>query len=270
MDLPAVVQINFVHPSTFIVSGPTGCGKTKFVSRVLREQMIRDEDGLVPERIIWFFGAEQPALFDELRTGISPLVKLEFQEGLDNADAILSTLDPKVRSVVVIDDLMQEAKDDKAVAKLFTVDSHHANTSVIYLVQNLFPKGSQSTTISRNVHYFVLFSNPRNTADVRTLATQMLAGQGWGTSGSGVRAFMGLFNEVTEDQPYSYLLVDLRPETWQDYRYRTDIFPGETTRLFTWRERRSRRKPKTAPAKPPYSTVPEPVNGELRIGPSTS
>ena len=54
---------------------------------------------------------------------------------------------------MVIDDLMQEAKDDKAVAKLFAVDSHHANTSVFYMVQNLFPKGAQSTTISRNAHY---------------------------------------------------------------------------------------------------------------------
>jgi len=259
MELPAVAQINFVHPSTFIVSGPTGCGKTKFVARVLQEQMLRDADGLPAQRIIWFYGAEQLELFDELRKALSPLVKLDFLAGLDGAEATLDTLEPSSRNIVVIDDLMQEAKDDKAVAKLFTVDSHHANTSVFYMVQNLFPKGAQSTTISRNAHYFVLFKNPRDTGEVRTLATQMLSGKVVGRkTSSSVRAFVEMFGHVTDDKPFSYLVVDLRPETWEAYRYRTDIFPGEATRLLALFSR------KIKVARLPYATAPD-MGGRLCI-----
>ena len=191
---------------------------------------------------------------------MSPLVKLDFQAGLDGAEATLDTLEPTSRNIVVIDDLMQEAKDDKTVAKLFAVDSHHANTSVFYMVQNLFPKGAQSTTISRNAHYFVLFKNPRDTGEVRTLATQMLGGKFVGRkTSSSVRTIVELFGQVTDDKSFSYLVVDLRPETWEAYRYRTDIFPGEATRLLALSSR------KIKVARMPYATTPD-TDGWLRIG----
>jgi len=173
--LPRAAVINFVHPSTFLVSGPTGCGKTAFVVRVFKESMLRSADGFLPERLVWLYGAEQPALFEELRRVLPASTQLDLHPGLNGLDGLLDTLQPNVRNVVVIDDLMAEAKDSAAVALLFTVGSHHANTSVIYIVQNFFEKGTKTTTISRNAHYIVLFKNPRNTTDVRSLATQMLA-----------------------------------------------------------------------------------------------
>ena len=42
-------------------------------------------------------------------------------------------------------------RTSRPVTKLFTKKSHHCNTSVIYLVQNVFPKGKESRTISLNV-----------------------------------------------------------------------------------------------------------------------
>ena len=39
------------------------------------------------------------------------------------------------------------AETDERVTNLFTKKSHHCNTSVIYLVQNLFPKNKESRTI---------------------------------------------------------------------------------------------------------------------------
>jgi len=227
--LPRAAVINFVHPSTFLVSGPTGCGKTAFVVRVFKESMLRSADGFLPERLVWLYGAEQPALFEELRRVLPASTQLDLHPGLNGLDGLLDTLQPNVRNVVVIDDLMAEAKDSAAVALLFTVGSHHANTSVIYIVQNFFEKGTKTTTISRNAHYIVLFKNPRNTTDVRSLATQMLAGDGGKNS---VANFVALYREVTKD-PFAYLLVDFRPETPDLYRFRTNIFPGEQTLCFS-------------------------------------
>ena len=121
---------------------------------------------------------------------------------------------------------MAEAKDSAAVALLFTVGSLHANTTVIYIVQNFFEKGTKTSTISRNI---VLFKNPRKTTDVRSLATQMLGRDGEKNS---VANFVALYREITKD-PFAYLMVDFRPETPVLYRFRTNIFPGEQTVCFT-------------------------------------
>ena len=63
---------------------------------------------------------------------------IHFLEGLPEA----TSCDSKVRNLVVIDDLMSET--DERVTKLFTKKSHHCNTSVVYLVQNLFHKGKEN------------------------------------------------------------------------------------------------------------------------------
>ena len=63
-------------------------------------------------------------------------------------------------------------------AKLQTGDeASTCNTSVIYLVQNLFPKGKESRTISINAQYMVLFKNPRDNTQVVNLAKQMYPGR---------------------------------------------------------------------------------------------
>ena len=75
------------------------------------------------------------------------------------------------RGLVVLDDLMAET--DERVTNLFTKKSHHSNTSVIYLVQNLFSKNKESRTISLNSQYMIVFKNPRDVTQMTTLAKQM-------------------------------------------------------------------------------------------------
>ena len=113
------------HPFTCIVAGPTGCGKTTFVARLLRNTSAMIDPP--PERITWYYGEWQSA-YENLNI---PDVRLE--EGLPTS----FDSDGK-RGLVVLDDLMAET--DGRVTNLFTKKSHHSNTSVIYLVQNLFPK----------------------------------------------------------------------------------------------------------------------------------
>ena len=56
-------------------------------------------------------------------------------------EGLSTSFDASKRNIVVIDDLMAET--DERVTNLFTIKSHHCNTSVIYLVQNLFPKNKE-------------------------------------------------------------------------------------------------------------------------------
>jgi len=78
--------------------------------------------------------------------------------------------------------------------------------------------------MSLNAHYMVLFKNPRNGAQLANLARQMYPK----TSRFAVEAYKDAIRE-----PYSYLLVDLRPEQDDDLRLRTNIFPGQTHYVYT-------------------------------------
>ena len=51
----------FKHPTTIMVSGPTGCGKTEFVSRTMEQKIFEP----MPERKIWIYGERQETI--ELR-----------------------------------------------------------------------------------------------------------------------------------------------------------------------------------------------------------
>ena len=180
----------------------SGCGKTTFVVSLLHHSATLVNSP--PEKITWCYG-EWQALYFTLST-IHP--NIEFVEGLPD----VSSFDPKTRNLVVIDDLMSET--DERVTKLFTKKSHHCNTSVIYLVQNLFPKGKESRTISINAQYMVLFKNPRDNTQVVNLARQMYPGR--------IKFMQEAFRDATS-VPHGYLFVDLKQATPEHLRLRTNI-----------------------------------------------
>ena len=68
---------------------------------------------------------------------------------------------------------MIEAKCDPRIADLFTKRSHHRNTSVVYLTQNLFPQGKACRDIILNTQYMVLLNNPIDRQQVVTLARRI-------------------------------------------------------------------------------------------------
>ena len=107
------------HPFPALVAGPTRCGKSQFVKRLLEsgEQMI---DG-APEKIIWCYGMYQPA-YDEMQRTIS---NISFIEGVPGD--LETMIDPSIRNLVVIDDLMQELSNDHRITNLFTKGCHHTH-----------------------------------------------------------------------------------------------------------------------------------------------
>ena len=119
---------------------------------------------------------------------------------------------------MVLDDLMAET--DKRATNLFTKKSHHCNTSVIYLVQNLFPKKQRESyhQFELTVQYIVVFKNPRDVSQMTTLAKQMYPGR--------VKFVQEAFADVMST-PYGYILVDLKQDTPEDQRLRTSILPDD-------------------------------------------
>ena len=155
-----------------------------------------------PERVTWYYG-EWHSAYENL-----DIPNLRLEEGLP------TSFDASKRNIVVLDDLMAET--DERVTNLFTKKSHHCNTSVIYLVQNLFPKNKECRTISLNSQYIVVFKNPRDVSQMTTLAKQMYPGR--------VKFVQEAFADATST-PYGYILVDLKQDTPEDLRLRTSILP---------------------------------------------
>ena len=179
------------HPFTCIVAGPTGCGKTTVVTRLLRNASTMIDPS--PVRVTWCYGEWQSA-YENL-----DIPNLLLEEGLP------TSFDASKRNIVVLDDLMAET--DERVTNLFTKKSHHCNTSDIYLVQNLFPKNKESRTISLNSQYIMVFKNPRDVSQMTTLAKQMYPGR--------VKFVQEAFADATST-PYGYILVDLKQDTPED------------------------------------------------------
>jgi len=196
-------MLPFIHPFTAIVAGPTCCGITRFVFRLIdnASSMISPP----PTKIVYFYG-EYLQIFNQYP-------HTYFHQGLPN----IADFDGKEPTLVIIDDIMQETNE--TVADMFTKGSHHRNISVVFVAQNLFPKNKFARTMSINAHYMVLFKYPRDVSRFANLARQMYPK----TSQFAVEEYRDATRE-----PYSYLLVDLRPEQDEELRLRTNIFPGET------------------------------------------
>ena len=197
-----------------MVSGPTMSGKTQFVVNLLKYDLFEPR----PQRIIWCYSKDQP-LYQKLQV-LHP--NLELVQGTPSD--LMSALDPHVRNLVILDDQMTKVGSDKELGDFFTEGSHHLNLSIIYIVQNLFDKGSQHRKVSLNTQYFVIFKNPRDSGQIRSIASQMY--------GKNSKFLVDSFENATKE-PYGYLLLDMRQDTPDRYRVRTHIFPFEKTVVYT-------------------------------------
>lgn len=200
----------FQHPFSAMVVGPSHSGKTHFVKRVIEEgrHLISEE----PRKVLWYYGQYQTAYADMLRSRDD----IEFHSGLpENFDDILELPGPKL---LIIDDLMDEAMRSEQVSKLFTRGSHHADLSVIALVQNIFHSGTKQRDISLNTTYLVLFKTIRDRSQIYKLGYQMFP--------TNMKFFKSAFEMATKPA-YGYLFCDLAPCTNDEERLSTNIFMGE-------------------------------------------
>jgi hypothetical protein len=192
----------WVHPFTSVISEPTGGTKSVFVRRFVNN--ILHMMTPIPDRILWCYG--------EYQTLYETVDGVDCQQGLPDLD----NLDPRDKHLIILDDLLDET--DQRVASLFAKKSHHRNISVMYIVQNLFRRGKYQRAISLNVHYTVLFKNPRDVSQIMALAHQMYPRR--------TQFFLKAFARATA-RPHGYIVIDMKQNTPDILRLRTFIFPGE-------------------------------------------
>ena len=120
-------------------------------------------------------------------------------------------------TLVVIDDM--QATHSDIVSEWFTRKSHHLDSSVIYLVQNVFDKSLHHRTINLNATHIVLFKNPRDGSQVTHLDKQVFPG------GGGL--LTAAYRDITQNIPHSYVVADFNQATPDSLRIRNTIFPHD-------------------------------------------
>lgn len=209
--------VPFETPTSIFVVGMSGSGKS-----YLTRQILQHTNGMFKKptvRILFCYGVWQD-LYDRMNKEI-PFI--EFYQGLPSSDEIYEFGLIEGHKILVLDDLMIDAADKVEMAHLLCVGSHHYNITVIHLLQNIFHKGKAMRTASLNCHYFILFPSYRDRLQIQSFGKQLFPGKS--------KYFMDAFEKATS-KPYGYLLVDISPHSDKTYQLRTDILPGQATRVF--------------------------------------
>lgn len=202
MDVP------LQHPFSMLIAGGRGAGKTMFTKRLIQHK----KEIIQPliENIIWCHAKHQPVLHRELLQ-MEPTI--QYVEGVPkDLDSILGE---RRNTLIIFDDLMNQCNDDR-IEELF-YRGRHDNASVIFLTQDLFRKHQRA--ISLNSDYMIIFKNPRDSSQFTHLAKQV--------SPHNVRFLQQSYHDAVK-QPFSYLMIDLKPATPEKYRIRARILPDET------------------------------------------
>ena len=200
----------FESPFTAIISGASGTGKTEWIKKLLKNKNVMIKEP--PKHILYCYGEINPEI-----------LKLK-HEGIEIFHGVPTRQDIAQRGknlLLILDDLISDI-DPKFLEILYIRGSHHWNVSVITVTQNLFDKNIKVARI--NSHYLILMKNPQGLLQIKTLASHLFPGK--------TGYFFESYNNAVENHLYGYLVINMRPNSTEDFKLSTNIFPGEQTTFY--------------------------------------
>jgi hypothetical protein len=132
--------------------------------------------------------------------------------------------DPNSHTLIVIDDLMNDACKSNVVELIFTRISHHRFCSCFYILQNAFVQGKNQVSINLNAKYIEVFRSPRSLVQLSLLNTQLFPHM------PGILA--ASYTDAMKEHQYGYIVIDLTPQCPDELRIRSKIFPSEQTIVY--------------------------------------
>jgi hypothetical protein len=205
----------FKHPTTAAVTGPSQVGKSQYVIKILKNlDFLMKTD---PSQIIWSYGVKNEKQMNQI-SEINP--DIEFIEGIPEKNMFCNPVDD---TLLILDDLMDEIGKSPAISKLFTMDSHHCNTSVISIQHNLYNKEKFTRTMSLNTHVHINFPNKRDKSQTTRLNSQIFPSH---------PRFLQSVCEIVAQTPHTPYLLDLHPDTPEALSVISGIFPDEVPVIY--------------------------------------
>ena len=192
--------MQLITPFSMLVVGASRSGKSVLCKKLILSSLFDR-----PLTKIYICYAHMQSIYNDIKR--ESAIPVSFIKGLPK------DLKTESGSLVLIDDL--QGTHSKEVAEWFTRKYHHQNTSVIYLVQNMFARPPQHRTISLNSVYIVVFKSPRDSSQISNLAKQIAPGQ--------TKFIVWAYKKATR-VPHSYLFIDLKQTTDDLLRIRDSFF----------------------------------------------
>ena len=203
-------DLQFKHPFNALFSGPSQSGKTTILRNIL-EKHTETIYGVNKKiiKVVWCYGKWQN-YYNQ------PLVGVDFKYISD----IPTEEDVKGYDIIVLDDLMHKLEKSPYISVLFTAGTHHDKQSVIVLTQNYYQKGEVCNTLRKNAHYVILFKDPGDMSQVKTMSWRMFPEN---------PKYLTSAYRLATSIPHGYLLVDRTQGTDDSCRLRTNIVPNKET-----------------------------------------
>ncbi|CAB4030437.1 DNA polymerase [Paramuricea clavata] len=220
--------IPFEHPFMMMVCGPSQSGKSYFI-----ENIIKNHEKLITPRIdklIYLYTVDK---YDSIKQHIrdnkqtSTLKTFEFidcNQGIPSMEIIKEKLGEN--TLLVLDDLMVVATTDttnlRHLNNIASRDSHHSNTFVIYVCQNLNFGSGKLRNCRVNSQYHIMCKSLTDCRDVEMIATNKKINQ-------------NKLHKILEDvgkKQYGYIVFDGCPKGYDNARVRTGIFPNDETVIY--------------------------------------
>ena len=192
------------HPARILIFGPSFSGKSTLVSKIIDNQFDIFDDRF--SRIIYCSDGSDLKLRDTS-------IYLEKYDIYD--ENLFETLDKQVKNCIIIDDFMHRAANDIKISELFTKRSHHNNTSIIFLLQNIYPKSKYMTDIKRNASYIIFMRNPSDEKSIKLFSSQY--------DPHSPKYLYESYLDATNEKPFSHLLVDLHQDQANEIRLRSPL-----------------------------------------------
>lgn len=205
------LSLELNNPFTMLIAGPTKCGKTSFVEKLVVNAA--EYYKTQPNKIIYYYNQVEPS-YEGLQTHVH-----DFREGVPSMDD-LETLQNEFgpNCTVIIDDQAMHVNTN--MAELFSVGSSRQLCNIVFITQNLFGQAKGTRDISLNCCYIVLFKNPRDASAAQIFFKQYDPGHS--------NNLLKIYKDAT-DKPYSYLFMDLHQVTPDANRLRSNIFGENNT-----------------------------------------
>lgn len=158
----------------------------------------------MPERVIYSYKTYSP-LFQTLGENV------ELVQGQHYV------LDKSIPTLLIIDDQFADKNDQ--LIDLSCVNSHYKNTSVILVSQSLYFDNKAYRTACKNAMYTILFKSPRDNRAISRIAHDMF-------DSTKAKGMIQAYNNATQ-KPYGYLIIDMKPDTPECLRLRTNVLGQE-------------------------------------------
>ena len=210
------------------VCGPSQSGKTYLIEKIIRNHETLIEPNI--DKLVYLYTVDK---YDDIKQYIrdnahtSTLKTFEFidcNKGIPSMEIIKEKLGKN--TLLVLDDLMVLATTNSTnltnLDNIASRDSHHSNTSVLFVCQNLNFGSGKLRNCRVNSQYHIMCKSLTDCRDVEMIAANK-------------KICQSKLRKVLEDvgkTQYGYLVFDGCQKGYANARVRTGIFPEDETVIY--------------------------------------